>query len=124
MKAVVIEDIKTVADLMKIHLEHQGFEAHTAQCGLDGIRLVKEHRPDVILLDLGLPDIDGRQVCADLKRNADTAKIPIVVVTAKSGDVERILTRVTGADAFLSKPFHLQELTEKIKEVMSAARAA
>jgi len=119
MKAVIIEDIKTVADLMKIHLDHQGFETHTTQSGVDGIRMVKELLPDVVLLDLGLPDIDGRQVCADLKRNPETAHIPIVVVTAKSGDVERILTRVTGADAFLSKPFHLKELTEKIRDVMT-----
>ena len=119
--AVVIEDIKTVADLIKIHLEHQGFTVYTTQSGVEGIRLAKEHKPDVVLLDLGLPDIDGRQVCAELKRSVETAQIPIVVVTAKSGDVERILTRVTGADGFLSKPFHLQELTDKISQVMSQA---
>ena len=124
MRLLLVEDDALLGDGIHAGLKLADHAVDWVRDGEAAHLALLDHEYDACVLDLGLPDIDGRQVCADLKRNPATSSIPIVVVTAKSGDVERILTRVTGADAFLAKPFHLQELTDKVREVLAIRRPA
>lgn len=113
-KILIIEDEASIADLLAYSLHKEGFEVRTAGTEEQGMRLVSEFKPELILLDLMLPDGSGYDICRAVSR--DTA-IPIVMLTAKSDIVDRILGIELGADDFITKPFDLREVTVRIKAI-------
>jgi two-component system response regulator VicR len=121
---LIIEDEETIVDILKFHLEREGFVCHSSGNGLKGLRMVAEINPDLILLDIMLPGIDGLEVC---KRIRDQGlQVPIIMLTAREEEADKVMGLELGADDYVTKPFALKELTARIKANMrrSASGAA
>jgi DNA-binding response OmpR family regulator len=112
---LVVDDEPNIADLIELYLDRDGFRVVKAATGEDGVRAVAEHRPRLVVLDVGLPDIDGLEVCRRLRR---TSTIPVIFLTARDGEVDRILGLELGADDYVTKPFSPPELVARVKAVL------
>ena len=120
-KALVIEDDKNIAELLRLYLEKDGFEVSIASDGGQGLRLAGEVEPDVILLDIMLPGMDGWQVCKEIRRNS---QVPIIMLTAKGETFDKVSGLEMGADDYVTKPFEVKELIARIHAVMRRADGA
>ncbi len=118
-KALIVEDHQDQADVVAELLRHKGFEPMIAATGTLGLKLAFEHRPDLILLDLMLADIDGFEVCRKLRCEPETLTIPIVMVTALNGNEYRTQGFRVGANAYLTKPYGAQDLYHAIASAIS-----
>lgn len=116
MKILVVDDEQSIRELLEFNLKKNGYETLTAADG--GEALQKAEGTDLILLDLMLPEIDGIEVCRRLKTAARTADIPIIMLTAKAEEVDRIIGLEMGADDYVAKPFSMRELMARIKAVL------
>ena len=114
-KALVVEDDKNIAELLRLYLEKDGFEVSIASDGGQGLRLAGEVEPDVILLDIMLPVMDGWQVCKEIRR---TSQVPIIMLTAKGETYDKVSGLEMGADDYVTKPFEVKELIARIHAVM------
>jgi two-component system, OmpR family, response regulator len=112
---VVVDDEANIADLVDLYLAREGFRVLQAADGEAGLRAVRDHRPRLVVLDVGLPDLDGLEVC---KRIRATSQIPIIFLTARDGEVDRVLGLELGADDYLTKPFSPAELVARVKAVL------
>jgi two-component system, OmpR family, alkaline phosphatase synthesis response regulator PhoP len=112
---LVVDDEPNIADLIELYLDRDGFRVVKAATGEDGVRAVAEHRPRLVVLDVGLPDIDGLEVCRRLRR---TSTIPVIFLTARDGEVDRVLGLELGADDYVTKPFSPPELVARVKAVL------
>ena len=117
-KALVVEDDKNIAELLRLYLEKDGFEVSIASDGGQGLRLAGEVEPDVILLDIMLPVMDGWQVCKEIRR---TSQVPIIMLTAKGETYDKVSGLEMGADDYVAKPFEVKELIARIHAVMRRA---
>lgn len=117
-KILIIEDEPDAATLLKMHLEKSGYEALCALDGKEGYRLARTRAPDLILLDLMLPEVDGFWVCGMIKNDIKFAGIPIIVLTARSGDNDIATAKKCGADDYVTKPFEFEDLLSKIKNIL------
>src|SRR5689334_14712199 len=112
---LVVDNEPNIADLIELYLDRDGFRVVKAATGEDGVRAVAEHRPRLVVLDVGLPDIDGLEVCRRLRR---TSTIPVIFLTARDGEVDRVLGLELGADDYVTKPFSPAELVARVKAVL------
>ncbi len=112
---LIIEDDRHIAELAKLYCEKEGFRAITASDGKQGLDLAKKAKPNCIILDLMLPEIDGIEVLKQIRMNAST---PIIILTAKEEEIEKILGLEMGADDYVTKPFSPKELMARIKAVL------
>jgi DNA-binding response OmpR family regulator len=112
---VVVDDEDNIADLVGLYLEREGFRVLKAPTGDAGLEAFRTHRPRLVVLDVGLPDIDGLDVC---KRIRQTSQVPIIFLTARDGEVDRVLGLELGADDYLTKPFSPAELVARVKAVL------
>ena len=112
---VVVDDEPNIADLVELYLARDGFRVLKAATGEAGLEAVKDHRPRLVVLDVGLPDIDGLEVC---KRIRATSQIPVIFLTARDSEVDRVLGLELGADDYLTKPFSPAELVARVKAVL------
>lgn len=119
-KILAVDDEPELTDLMQYHLIRAGHDVTVAANGWEAIHSVREQRPDIILLDLMLPDLDGFGVCEILRRDPRTATIPIVIVSAWSSPDSRNLGLELGALDYLTKPFSPQELVERVNRLVHA----
>lgn len=118
-RIVCIEDEPEMIDLIKLILGRQGFEVMGANGGLEGLELVRKENPDVVLLDLMMPDMDGWEVYQKIKSNEDTRDIPVIVVTAKAQNIDKVLgLHIAKVDDYISKPFSPQELLDSVNQVL------
>lgn len=117
-KILVTEDSPTVLEIIKETLKDAGYEVIGAVDGQEALDKARKEGPDLIILDLMLPKIDGYKVCRMLKFDEKYKRIPIVMFTARSDDRDRKLGKEVGADIYLTKPFESQVLLEKIKELL------
>jgi two-component system phosphate regulon response regulator PhoB len=120
-EVLVVEDEPDIRRLVVLHLERDGFRCRTAATGSDALRDVKAAIPDLIILDLMLPGVDGLEVCRQLRRDASTASVPIIMLTAKSDEVDRIVGLEIGADDYVVKPFSPKELVARVRAVLRRA---
>lgn len=121
MNVLVIEDERKIAFAVRSSLEAEGFNCTVAYDGEDGLRQFKQHQPEVVVLDLELPNIDGLEVCSQI-RQSKTQKDPfIVMLTARGTEVDRIIGYSTGADDYIPKPFNTKELTVRVRAVTRRA---
>jgi len=111
-KVLIIEDEKSISDIIKFNLKKEGFEVDTAYDGQDGLEKALSGKPDLILLDVMLPIMDGFQVC---KKVRETNSVPILMLTAKEEEVDKVLGLELGADDYITKPFGMRELIARIK---------
>lgn len=112
---VLIEDERSISQPLTEALAGQGFDVTVAATGREGIDLVRSRRPDIVLLDLGLPDVDGKDVCRTLRSTTD---VPIIVVTARGMETDRVVGLELGADDYVVKPFSFAELTARMRAVL------
>src|SRR5476649_2419457 len=115
---LVIEDEKDLADLVAFHLEKEGYRAVKALDGVAELEAARESSPDLILLDLMLPGMSGSDVCRTLKNSPKTAAIPIILLTAKGEEIDRVVGFEIGADDYVVKPFSVRELVLRIRAVL------
>lgn len=119
-KILAVDDEPELTDLMHYHLVRAGHEVTTAANGWEAIHAVRANRPDIILLDLMLPDLDGFGVCEILRREAATATIPIIIVSAWASTDSRNLGLELGALDYITKPFSPQELVARVNRLLHA----
>lgn len=112
---VVVDDEANIADLVGIYLDREGFRVVKASTGTEGIAAFREHRPRLVVLDVGLPDIDGLEVCKRIRAQSQT---PVIFLTARDGEIDRILGLELGGDDYLTKPFSPAELVARVKAVL------
>jgi DNA-binding response OmpR family regulator len=117
-RILVVDDEADILTMMSLRLKASGFEVITAENGTDGLRLAKELHPELIILDVMLPGIDGYQVCRLLKFDHNYKDIPIIMLTARSQEEDRFWGKRTGADYYLTKPFEFSDLLNKINELL------
>ena len=121
-RVLVVEDEPDIRDLLVFHLERDGFQVTKCKSGPEALRLVRAARPDLVLLDLMLPDMDGLEVCRRLRQDPTTQSVPIVMLTARDDEVDRVLGLELGADDYVVKPFSPRELVARIRAVLRRAR--
>jgi len=114
-KIVVIDDEESVSDVVKAYLERDGFTVYVAANGREGLALAERSHPDLIVLDLMLPDVSGEEICEEVRSRSD---VPIVMLTAKASEEERVGGLVAGADDYLVKPFSPRELVARVRAVL------
>ena len=112
---LVIEDDESVSQLIRLYLAHEGYRAVTAKDGIKGLNLARSENPDLILLDLNLPGMDGSEICRSLRGESD---VPIIMVTARVDEDERLEGLDLGADDYVTKPFSPRELMARIRAVL------
>jgi two-component system alkaline phosphatase synthesis response regulator PhoP len=115
---LLIEDEKNIVELVKYNLEQEGFRFSAALKGDTGLELARKNKPDLIIMDLMLPEIDGLEICKILKQNEKTSSIPIIMLTAKGEETDRIVGLEVGADDYVTKPFSPRELVARVKAVL------
>ncbi len=121
MKILIVEDEKDIADLITYNLEKEGFAPLRAYDGENAMALVESEKPDLMILDLMLPGIQGMDICRLIRKNPDTASLPIIMLTAKGEEIDKILGLEMGADDYITKPFSIRELIARIRAVLRRA---
>lgn len=111
-KVLIVEDEKSISDIVKFNLTKEGFEVDTAYDGHEGLEKALNTNPDLVLLDVMLPSIDGFEIC---KRIRESSTVPIIMLTAKEEEVDKVLGLELGADDYITKPFGMRELIARIK---------
>lgn len=119
-KILVVDDEPTLVATLKYNLERDGFQVFTAQDGEAALSVARSQRPDLILLDLMLPGLDGLQVCRILRREMTA---PILMLTAKAEEVDKVVGLELGADDYVTKPFSMRELTARVRALLRRAEA-
>lgn len=114
----VIEDERDIQDVIAYNLQREGYEVVTAERGDEGLALVQQKRPDLIILDLMLPGLDGLSVCQSIRSDIATQEIPIIVLSAKSEEADVVIGLGLGADDYMPKPFSPRELLARVKAVL------
>lgn len=117
-KILVIDDELHIVELLKYNLETNGYKVIYALNGREGLNLAVEKKPDLILLDIMLPEMDGFDVCKEIKKRQQTDNIPIIMLTAKGEEFDKILGLELGAEDYITKPFSVRELLARIKVVL------
>lgn len=117
-KILLVDDEEDILALVRVRLEANNYEVITAKDGQEGLNLARSIKPDLIVLDLMLPKIDGYKVCRILKFDSRYKDIPIILFTARSKEEDKKTGFITGADAYITKPFEPKTLLSKIKELL------
>jgi two-component system phosphate regulon response regulator PhoB len=117
-RILVVDDEPEAVELVEFNLKQAGFEVVTAVDGAEALKKARSLSPALVVLDLMLPEVDGLEVCKMLRRDAATAAIPIVMVTAKAAEIDRILGLELGADDYVTKPFSPRELILRVKKIL------
>ena len=118
-RVVCIEDEPEMIDLVRLILGRKGFHVIGANGGIEGLEAVRRERPDLVLLDLMMPDMDGWEVYQQMKADPDLRAIPVVVVTAKAQSIDKVLgLHIAKVDDYITKPFGPQELLESVEKIL------
>ena len=123
-RVLIVEDERDIRDLVLFHLEREGFQVSSASSGEEALRQVRHTSPDLVLLDLMLPAMGGLEVCRKLRQDPATVALPIVMLTAKGDEVDRVLGLELGADDYIVKPFSPKELLARVRAVLRRAKPA
>jgi len=124
-RILCIEDDPEMIDLIRLILGRRGFKVSGAAGGTAGIKAVREQLPDLVLLDLMMPDMDGWEVYQQMKAEESTRNIPVIVVTAKAQSIDKVLgLHIAKVDDYISKPFSPQELMNSVEKVIGQQKAA
>lgn len=119
-KILLVEDDAELVELLGYNLKREGFSVGTAMDGIEALKKARSLRPDLILLDVLLPEMDGMAVCETLRRNPDTASVPIIMVSALTSQLTRFAGLEAGAVEFVTKPFRMSDLISSVKRVLEA----
>ena len=122
-KILSIEDEPDIRELLSLTLEAEGFRVLSAATGEEGLRLARKEKPALVLLDLMLPKISGLELCRQLRADPDLSSVPILMLTAKGTETDKVVGLEVGADDYVIKPFSPRELTARVKALLRRARA-
>lgn len=122
-KILIVEDDLPTVELLKFTLQSEGFETAVVYEGISALRAVEKEKPDLILLDVMIPGVDGFEVCQLLKHNVKLMHIPVIMVTAKVRKEDRMMGFEKGADDYISKPFDPIELASRVKKLIADRQA-
>jgi len=122
-RILVVDDEMHIVELIKYNLESNGYKVYTAYDGREALKVVENKDVDLIVLDLMLPDIEGIEVCKTLKKRHETSRIPIIMLTAKGEEFDKILGLELGADDYMTKPFSVRELMVRVKVILRRSAA-
>ncbi|HZC80871.1 MAG TPA: response regulator transcription factor [Nitrospiraceae bacterium] len=117
-KILIVEDEQGIVHLLKARLEPEGFQVIAAYNGQEGLRAVTEARPDLVILDLTLPGLDGFELCRRIRRQPETARLPIIVLSGRTEEVDKVVMLELGADDYVTKPFNAKELVARVKTLL------
>ena len=123
-RVLIVEDERDIRDLVLFHLQREGYQVSSASSGEEALRQVRHTPPDLVVLDLMLPAMGGLEVCRTLRQEPSTAALPIVMLTAKGDEVDRVLGLELGADDYIVKPFSPKELLARVRAVLRRAKPA
>jgi len=123
-RVLIVEDELDIRELVVHHLKREGYQVSAASSGEEALRQVQAAPPDLVLLDLMMPAMDGLEVCRRLRQDPATAMLPIVMLTAKGDEVDRVLGLEIGADDYVVKPFSPKELVARVRAVLRRSRSA
>jgi phosphate regulon transcriptional regulator PhoB len=122
-RVLVVEDEPDIRDLLAFHLERDGYQVTRATTGLEALRQLRAAPPDLVILDLMLPELDGLEVCRRLRADPATAALPVIMLTAKGDEVDRVVGLEMGADDYVVKPFSPKEMLARVRAVLRRAQA-
>lgn len=114
-KILIVEDEADIAQLIKLYLEKEGYHTVLAKTGMEGLKNLSSERPDMMILDLMLPEMDGLELCKKIRNKPETAVLPIIMLTAKAEESDTIIGLELGADDYITKPFSPKALTARVK---------
>lgn len=117
-KILVVDDENHIQELIKYNLEISGYKVETVDTGEEALEKIDINTPDIVILDVMLPGIDGLEVCKQIKMNKKTKNVPIIMLTAKSDEFDKVLGLELGADDYLTKPFSVRELSARVKAIL------
>ena len=117
-KILIVDDEKDIVELISYNLEKEGFSIFKACDGEAALHIIKTQKPDLVVLDLMLPKMNGLDVCRNVRRNADTAALPIIMLTAKSDEIDKVTGLEVGADDYVTKPFSVKELIARVRSIL------
>jgi DNA-binding response OmpR family regulator len=115
---VIVEDDEDISESIRYNLEREGFRVRVATTGEDALTLILDRPPNLILLDLNLPHMNGFEICRRLRAEAPTARVPILMLTARTGESDKVLGLNLGADDYITKPFSMRELVARVNAVL------
>jgi phosphate regulon transcriptional regulator PhoB len=121
---LLVEDERDIAELVRFHLEREGLRCVSAADGPAALRLARAEHPDLVILDLMLPGIHGLEVCRQLRRDPSTRAVPVIMLTARGEEVDRVVGLEVGADDYVVKPFSPRELVARVRAVLRRVREA
>ena len=121
VKIVVVEDESTLLDTLVYNLKEEGYDVFSTDNGEDGLALIRAETPDLVVLDIMLPRLDGLSVCRIVRKDASIQHIPIIMLTARGTEVDKIVGLESGADDYITKPFGLGEFLARVRAVMRRA---
>ena len=124
MHILVVDDEKDIVDLIAYNLEKEGFSISRAHDGETALKMIWSDKPDLVILDLMLPGVQGLDICKLVRKKPETADLPIIMLTAKSDEIDRVLGLEFGADDYITKPFSVRELVARIRAVLRRAKPA
>lgn len=116
-KVLIVEDEQDIAQLVKHYLDKEGFHPSIATTGPDALTFIRSIQPDLVILDLMLPQMDGLEVCKVLRHKAETARLPIIMLTAKKEESDTVVGLELGADDYVTKPFSPKTLVARVKSL-------
>lgn len=114
-RILVVDDEQHIVELVKFNLDKEGYQVDTAFDGRNALAAVERQKPDLIILDVMLPEVDGFEVCRTLQKNPATSEIPIIMLTARAEEIDKVLGLELGADDYITKPFSPRELVARVK---------
>ena len=118
-RILIVDDEPSILETVKLHLELSDYDVLAASDGMEALKIARTEKPDLILLDLMLPKIDGYKVCKMLKMDRRFKSIPIIMLTAKAGSVDEVQGYESGADAYIKKPFDLEALSSLVQDMIA-----
>jgi len=123
-RILVVDDEPEAVELVEFNLKQAGYAVTTAADGAEALKKARAQTPDLIVLDVMLPEMDGFEICKTLRLDATTAKVPIIMLTAKAAEIDRVLGLELGADDYVTKPFSPRELLLRVKKILARSPSA
>lgn len=121
-RILIIEDERDLQEVLVYNFQKAGYDVQSAERGIDGLKLAEEHPPDLVVLDLMLPDIPGTEICRSLKKSPRTEHVPILMLTAKGEEIDRVVGFELGAEDYVVKPFSVRELVLRVQALLKRAK--
>jgi two-component system phosphate regulon response regulator PhoB len=115
---IIVEDEPDIAELVQLHLERQGYRVSAYGTGREGLDAIRRYVPDLVVLDVMLPDLDGREVCRAMRSDEDLAEVPVLMFSARSEDIDVVMGLEIGADDYVTKPFSPAVLVSRIRNLL------